>query len=110
MILARFHGAFIYNVQEIHPDAACIGLLRNRWRFAWLMTWSVYRKAAIVSVISERMRQRLLQEIAGSKGRLIPTVDVRLSTTPEGQSIPHGLQTKFGELRGQYGKPQHLRR
>jgi colanic acid biosynthesis glycosyl transferase WcaI len=64
--LGAWHRApFIYNVQEIYPDIAInLGAVRNRWviRALYGLERFVYRRAARVTLIAERMRQRLREK------------------------------------------------
>lgn len=65
-LLGLWHRApFIYNVQEIYPDIAInLGAVRNRMAIALLFRLErfVYARAAAITVIAERMRQRLLEK------------------------------------------------
>jgi colanic acid biosynthesis glycosyl transferase WcaI len=76
-LLARLVGArFIYNVQDIYPDAAVkLGLLRGRFAirfFRWLERF-VYARADAISVLSEDFRQNLLAKgVPDRKIVLIP--------------------------------------
>lgn len=108
---------FIYNVQEIYPDIAInlgavknptvIGLLKRLERF-------VYGRAASVTVIASRMRERLLERgVPPQKVTVIPNfVDLdRLSPVPRdnGFSRTHGLQDVFAvTYAGNIGPAQGL--
>jgi colanic acid biosynthesis glycosyl transferase WcaI len=63
-LLARWRRVpFIYNVQEIYPDVAVsLGVLKNPMLIRALEALErfIYRRAEVVTVISERFRQRLL--------------------------------------------------
>jgi colanic acid biosynthesis glycosyl transferase WcaI len=66
---------FVYNVQEIYPDIAVkLGVLRNR-ALIWAMEeveQFIYRRAARVSVISERFRRTLeTKQVPADKLRVI---------------------------------------
>jgi colanic acid biosynthesis glycosyl transferase WcaI len=81
-LLGRLHRApYLYNVQEIYPDIAIrLGAVRNRWiiDFLYRLEKFVYSKAAAVTVIAPRMRERLLEKgISKNKVQVIPNfVDV----------------------------------
>jgi colanic acid biosynthesis glycosyl transferase WcaI len=117
-LIARFHRSrYIYNVQEIYPDVAInLGVVKSRRLINALLHLEqfIYKEAAAVSVISCRMRDRLLEKgVAPEKLALIPNfVDV-------GQFVPmerdnefsrrHGFTGKFLiSYAGNMGKPQHL--
>ena len=65
-MLGRFYGApYVYTVQELYPDIAInLGALKNRRLIAlsYALERFVYRRAGIITVIAERMRQRLLDK------------------------------------------------
>jgi colanic acid biosynthesis glycosyl transferase WcaI len=67
---------FIYNVQEIYPDIAIsLGALRNRAliRLAFSLERFVYSRAAAITVIAPRMRERLLTKgVPERKLKVIP--------------------------------------
>lgn len=117
-LISFFHRAgFIYNVQEIYPDVAInLGALRNRWLIDYLFRIErfVYDRAAFVTVISSRMRARLIVKgVAPEKVQVIPNfVDVaEFSPRPKdnGFSRKHGLVDKFViTYAGNMGKPQQL--
>jgi putative colanic acid biosynthesis glycosyltransferase WcaI len=72
---------FVYNVQEIYPDIAInLGALKNRLliRILYALERFVYRRARTITVISPRMRQRLLDKrVPAQKVVVIPNfVDV----------------------------------
>ena len=117
-LLARWwRAAFIYNVQDIYPDAAVsLGLLRNKRlirAFSWLERF-VYGRANAISVISDDFRQNLLLKgVRESKIAVIPNpVD-----TDFVQPLPrindfakaHGLANSFVALyAGNIGLAQGL--
>jgi colanic acid biosynthesis glycosyl transferase WcaI len=117
-VLAAYHHArFIYNLQEMYPDVAInLGVVRNRWLIDWLygLERFVYRKAALVTAISERMRVHVIQKgVPETKVLLIPNfVDVQgFQPLPKDNefSRKYGLQSKFVvSYAGNMGKPQHL--
>lgn len=117
-ILSAFRGSrFIYNVQELYPDMAInLGAVRNRWviHSLYKLERFVYRNAAAVTVISARMRRRLLEKgVPAGKVALIPNfVDVdsfRLLPKENEFGRMHGLHGKFVvTYAGNMGKPQHL--
>jgi colanic acid biosynthesis glycosyl transferase WcaI len=65
-LLGAWHRApFVYSVQEIYPDIAiALGAVRNRTviRALFALERFVYRRAARITVIADRMRQRLLEK------------------------------------------------
>lgn len=65
-LIARFRGAcYIYNVQEVYPDVAVnLGLIRNRLLIRALerLESFVYDGAYALTVISDAMRERLLEK------------------------------------------------
>lgn len=72
---------YIYNVQEIYPDIAIrLGAVRNRGIIGLLYRLEkfVYSKAAAVTVIAPRMRERLLEKgVSKNKVHVIPNfVDI----------------------------------
>jgi colanic acid biosynthesis glycosyl transferase WcaI len=76
-IVGLFRRArYVYNVQEIYPDIAVnLGALRNRTAIRLLaaMERFIYRKAAAVTVIADRMRQRLVEKgVPPAKVLVIP--------------------------------------
>jgi len=88
-IIGRLRRApFIYNVQEIYPDIAInLGALRSQPLIRMLSALErfVYRKAAAISVIAPRMRERLVAKgVPAAKIDVIPNfVDLgRLAPTP----------------------------
>lgn len=117
-VLATYHHApFIYNVQEIYPDVAInLGAVRNKWiiRRLYELERFVYRKAAAITVISERMQARLLQKgVPEAKMRFIPNFvdveDFQPLNKDNDFSRKHGLLDKFVvSYAGNMGKPQHL--
>ncbi|MBE2225587.1 MAG: glycosyltransferase family 4 protein [Anaerolineae bacterium] len=94
---------FIYNVQEIYPDVAVsLGVLKHQGmiRFFEGMERFIYKRAQVITVISERFRQRLLAKgVADEKLRVIPNfVDTDFMQLGERQnpfSEAHGLNDSF---------------
>lgn len=94
---------FIYNVQEIYPDVAVsLGVLTNRRAIRGLeiIERFVYRRARIITVISEWFRQRLLLKgVPSEKLRVIPNfVDTEFmqpAPRQNGFSTAHRLNGKF---------------
>jgi colanic acid biosynthesis glycosyl transferase WcaI len=94
---------YIYNVQEIYPDIAVnLGALKNRPAIRALEALErfVYRKAAAVTVIAPRMRERLLAKgVAPGKVQVIPNfVDLdRLAPAPRRNDFSrrHALDEVF---------------
>jgi colanic acid biosynthesis glycosyl transferase WcaI len=103
-IIGRLHGApFVYNVQEIYPDIAInLGALKNRRLIRALrgLERFVYGRARTITVISQRMRERLLDKgVAPDKVVIVPNfVDVD-SLTPRPKdnafSREHGVVDMF---------------
>jgi colanic acid biosynthesis glycosyl transferase WcaI len=117
VLAAYHHSRFIYNLQEMYPDVAInLGVVRNRSLIHWLygLERFVYRKAAAVTAISERMRVHLIQKgVPEAKVLLIPNfVDVHdFRPLPKDNefSRKYGLQSEFVvSYAGNMGKPQHL--
>ena len=82
-IVSRLRRAqFIYNVQELYPDIAVdLGVLRNRPLIRALLRLErfVYGRAAVVTVIASRMRDRLVVKkgVRADKVEIVPNfVDV----------------------------------
>ena len=108
---------FIYNVQEIYPDIAInLGAVRNRTAIGmlkWLERF-VYRRAASVTVIAARMRERLVERgVPPEKVIVIPNfVDLdRLSPAARENdfSRAHGLDDVFAvTYAGNMGPAQGL--
>jgi colanic acid biosynthesis glycosyl transferase WcaI len=103
-IIAALRGAqFIYNVQEIYPDIAVnLGALKNRRAIRALETLErfVYRKAAAVTVIAGRMKDRLVAKgVPAEKVAVIPNfVDLgRLTPMPRDNAFAgrHGILDTF---------------
>jgi colanic acid biosynthesis glycosyl transferase WcaI len=103
-IVCAFRRArFIYNVQEIYPDIAVnLGALRNHplIRALQVLERFVYRRAAIVTVIAPRMRDRLLGKgVPADKVEVVPNfVDVQsLKPAPKDNAFSreHGLTDRF---------------
>lgn len=94
---------FIYNVQEIYPDVAVsLGVLKSPRVILILekLEQFIYRRARIVTVISERFRQRLLSKnVSEEKLRVIPNfVDtdfMQLGERCNSFSEAHDLNDKF---------------
>jgi colanic acid biosynthesis glycosyl transferase WcaI len=81
LVCASRRARFIYNVQEIYPDIAVnLGALRNRTLIRALQALErfVYSRAAIVTVIAPRMRDRLLEKgVPADKVEVVPNfVDI----------------------------------
>ncbi len=98
-IIGALRGArFIYNVQEIYPDIAVkLGALKNprAIRVLEALERFVYRRAAVVTVIASRMRQRLLEKgVPPEKVRVVPNfVDLeRLAPVPRDNEFSRRLQ------------------
>ena len=97
------HVPFIYNVQEIYPDVAVsLGVLRNPRiiRAFEALERFIYRRAKIVTVISEHFRQRLHSKgVPDTKLRVIPNfVDTEfMQPGPRHNpfSLLHGLDSCF---------------
>lgn len=94
---------FIYNVQEIYPDIAIsLGVLTNARAIHTLEALErfVYRRARIVTVISEWFRRRLLAKgVPAAKLHLIPNfVDtdfIQPGPRRNEFTAAHGLDDKF---------------
>lgn len=94
---------FIYNVQEIYPDVAVsLGVLTNprTIRAMEALERFIYRRARVVTVISEWFRRRLLDKgVPADKLRVIPNfVDTDfMQPGPRHNdfSAAHGLDDKF---------------
>jgi colanic acid biosynthesis glycosyl transferase WcaI len=117
-LIARIRGAkVIYNVQEIYPDVAVnVGAVQNRcliWCLSFLENL-VYRKAHAITVISVRMRDRLIEKgVPAIKLSVIPNfVDTRnFAPLPKDNvfSRQHGLWDKFVvSYAGNMGRLQQL--
>jgi colanic acid biosynthesis glycosyl transferase WcaI len=81
LVCALRRARFIYNVQEIYPDIAVnLGALRNRplIRALHALEQFVYARAAIITVIAPRMRDRLLQKgVPAGRMEVVPNfVDI----------------------------------
>jgi colanic acid biosynthesis glycosyl transferase WcaI len=76
IIAATRRARYVYNVQEIYPDIAInLGALKNPLAIRLLESLErfVYRKAAAVTVIAPRMRQRLVEKgVPAAKVHVIP--------------------------------------
>jgi colanic acid biosynthesis glycosyl transferase WcaI len=77
----RHRAPFLYNVQEIYPDIAInLGALRNRSaiRALYAVERFVYSRATRITVIADRMRERLLEKgVSPDKLAVVPNfVDV----------------------------------
>ncbi len=103
-LLGKFHkNHFIYNVQEIFPDIAVnLGLLRNRnmIRLFERLELFIYDKAAVVVVISEWFRKRLLTKgVPKEKIKVIPnftdTEFIKPKNRQNNFSITYNLENKF---------------
>lgn len=117
-LISRLRGApFVYNVQEIYPDIAInLGALRNGTLIALLshLERFVYRKAAAISVIAARMRQRLIAKgVPDQKIHVIPNfVDLdRLAPVDKDNAFAraHGIARAFAvTYAGNMGPAQGL--
>lgn len=103
-IIGALRGApYVYNVQEIYPDIAVnLGALKNRTAIRALEALErfVYRKAAAVTVIARRMRERLVAKgVPPEKVKVIPNfVDLdRLTPVPRDNEFSrrHELLSTF---------------
>jgi colanic acid biosynthesis glycosyl transferase WcaI len=97
---------FVYNVQEIYPDVAIdLGVLRNPFliRVArWIETF-VYRRARVMTTISERFATRIKAKgIPAAKVKVIPnfanTDEVVPGPKKNAFAVRHGLTDKFVAL------------
>ena len=94
---------FIYNVQEIYPDIAVnLGALRNRALIRLLQSVErfVYSRAAAITVIAPRMRDRLLEKgVAPAKVEVAPNfvdvADLRPAPKDNAFSQEHHLTSRF---------------
>lgn len=94
---------FVYNVQEIYPDiAVSLGVLQNRWliRVLQYVEHFIYRRAKVVTVISERFKQDLLAKgVPAGKITVIPNfVDTEFISPGERHNAfasQHKLEDKF---------------
>jgi colanic acid biosynthesis glycosyl transferase WcaI len=81
-LLGAWHRApFIYNVQELYPDIAInLGAVRNRTAIHVLFALErfVYKRAARITLIADRMRRRLIEKgVRAERTAVIPNfVDV----------------------------------
>jgi colanic acid biosynthesis glycosyl transferase WcaI len=103
-IVGVVRGArYVYNVQEIYPDIAVnLGALKNPTAIRALEALErfVYRKAAAITVIARRMRERLIEKgVPPGKVHVIPNfVDLqRLAPVPRDNEFcrRHNLQHTF---------------
>ena len=98
-LLGLWHRApFVYNVQEIYPDIAiALGAVRNRAaiRLLYALERFVYARAARITLIAERMRQRLLEKgVPPARALVIPNfVD---TTTLTAVPAPNALTRELG--------------
>lgn len=108
---------YIYNVQEIYPDAAmALGALRNPLliRMLYALERFVYHHAALVTVIAPHMQVRLLQKgTPAQKLEVIPNfVDIaELTPLPKDNAFSreHGLLNYFVvSYAGNMGPAQEL--
>jgi colanic acid biosynthesis glycosyl transferase WcaI len=117
-LLARLWGArFVYNVQDIYPDAAIkLGLLRGRKAisfFKWLEKF-VYARADAVTVLSDDFRHNLRAKgVPDAKLEVIPnpvdTAFIRPTPSDNGFSREHALNGRFVALyAGNIGLAQHI--
>src|SRR5262249_996029 len=106
LLARRWRARFIYNVQDIYPDAAVrLGLLRSRSsiRFFSALERFVYARADAVTVLSEGFRANLLaKQVPATKVFVIPNgVDTRvMSPRPRDNSFAreHDLVERFVAL------------
>jgi len=83
-LLARWKRCpYIFMVSDLWPEQAIqLGVLRNRqliWLSEWL-EWSTYRRAALVWVVTEWIRDRLIQRGLASERILLLTNGVDTNT------------------------------
>jgi colanic acid biosynthesis glycosyl transferase WcaI len=113
----RFRVPFIYNVQELYPDVAInLGAIKNRWLIGFLSKLEsyVYARAAALTVISERMQERVLAKgVPAAKVFLVPNFadTERFKPLPKENAFSrrYDLCDKFVvSYAGNMGKPQHL--
>jgi colanic acid biosynthesis glycosyl transferase WcaI len=92
---------FIYNVQEIYPDIAVnLGALKNATAIRALEALErfVYRKAALVTVIAERMRGRLIAKgVPPGKVQVVPNFVDLDRLTPVARDNPFSRQHDLTE-------------
>lgn len=94
---------FVYNVQEMYPDIAInLGAVKNPLliRILFALERFVYAKSAVVTVIADRMRERLLEKgTPAGKSIVIPNfVDVdgmQAKPAPNSFTDEFGLNGKF---------------
>ena len=99
----RYRAPFVYNVQELYPDIAiALGALRNRGliRMLYALERFVYRRARFITVIAQRMRERVVNKgIPADKVRVVPNfADVDdLVPLPKSNDFSrrHGLDSRF---------------
>jgi colanic acid biosynthesis glycosyl transferase WcaI len=103
-LLGIWHRApFIYNVQELYPDIAInLGAVRNpaAIRLLYALERFVYRRAARVTLIADRMRRRLIEKgIPPERTAVIPNfVDadlLRAVPAPNGFTREAGIDARF---------------
>lgn len=108
---------FVYNVQEIYPDIAVnLGAIRSARAVRALLALErfVYRRAAAVTVIAPRMRQRLIEKgVPPDKVHVIPNfVDLgRVTAAPRDNEFArtHGLVSRLSvTYAGNIGPAQGL--
>ena len=91
---------FVYNVQEIYPDIAInLGALKNRAliRAMYGLERFVYRRARAITVISPRMRERLVEKsVPAAKVVVIPNFVDLEDLSPRPKDNPFSRQ--FGVL------------
>lgn len=110
-------GRYVYNVQEIYPDIAVnLGALKNRTviRLLERLERFVYDRAAAVTVIAPRMRQRLIEKgVPQDKVLVIPNFVDLERLPPAGRhnafSRAHGLDDRVAvTYAGNMGPAQGL--
>lgn len=115
--IAALRGAkYIYNVQEIYPDIAVnLGMMRNQrviGFFSWLERF-IYRKAAVVTSITEAMCAKIAARTDPAKVELVPNFvdlgDVVESPRDNAFAREHDVRGKFVmTYAGNMGVPQKL--
>jgi colanic acid biosynthesis glycosyl transferase WcaI len=102
IIGALRRAPFVYNVQEIYPDIAVnLGALKNATAIRALEALErfVYRKAAVVTVIAPRMRDRLLAKaVVPAKVRVIPNFVDLARLTPVGRDNAFSRRHDLGAV------------
>src|SRR3984893_7133499 len=104
-VLSRWWGVpYVFDVEDLQPDAAAdLGMLpRPVLPVLYRMERFAYRHAALISTLTEGMRQRIISKgVAAEKVAIFPLrADeelFKLGAAAEGQSfrMEHGLEGKF---------------